>query len=354
MPWSRNSELPQSVLTALPTEAQTVFRRVVNDGLEQGMSESRAIRRAWGAVKRTWKKPKDGDKWVKKAEEQTLYVSRPLENADEFIAWAKSQGFKTTLTPDDLHVTVAYSKEAVAWPIADDTLVKVENQKRTVQKLGDATVLTFESDVLKERWSELVDNGASWDWDDYIPHVTISWDADGVDLSKVEPYEGPLVFGPEILDEIDESFRGNITEKVFKAEVAGVSDSLGLVFGWAVVCKVNGEDYFDFQDDHIPEEAMLDAATDFMLNSRIAGEMHQYQVNSDEKDLDPVVKGTVVFAWPMTGEIAKAMDIGTKNTGLMIAMKPSNPEILDKFKSGEYKGFSIGGSRIEDEEVMDA
>jgi hypothetical protein len=37
------------------------------------------------------------------------------------------------------------------------------------------------------------------------------------------------------------------------AEVLKVDESLGLVLGWAIVCKKDGCDYFDLQEDHIPE-----------------------------------------------------------------------------------------------------
>lgn len=123
------------------------------------------------------------------------------------------------------------------------------------------------------------------------------------------------------------------------AEVCKVDEELGLVFGFAIVCKVDGEDYFDVQDDHIPESSMLKASTDFMLHSRMAKEMHQ----GGEA-------GTVVFAFPLTTDIAKALGIATKKTGLIVAMKP-DAEMLGKFKRGELTGFSIGGRRGEDEEV---
>lgn len=121
------------------------------------------------------------------------------------------------------------------------------------------------------------------------------------------------------------------------AQILKVDDELGLVLGWAIICTIEDEEYFDKQDDHIPDSGMLDAATDFMVNSRVAKEMH---VDGE--------KGTVVFAWPMTAEIAKAFDIETHQTGLMIAMKPDNDEMLEKFRDGTYKGFSIGGHRLSD------
>jgi hypothetical protein len=86
---------------------------------------------------------------------------------------------------------------------------------------------------------------------------------------------------------------------------------------------------------------MLKAALDFMENSQVAKEMH-----SGEE------KGTVVFAWPLTTDIAKAFGIKTSTTGLMIAVRPHDDEMLAKFKSGELTGFSIGGRRIIDEDVV--
>ena len=127
-----------------------------------------------------------------------------------------------------------------------------------------------------------------------------------------------------------------------QADVLKVDAELGLVLGWAIICKEAGEDYFDLQEDHIPEDAMLEAATDFMIHSRIAKEMHQGDEQGDG----------VVFAFPMTTEIAKAFGITTPKTGLLVGMKPG-ADMLEKFKSGELTGFSIGGRRITDEEVDD-
>ncbi len=126
-----------------------------------------------------------------------------------------------------------------------------------------------------------------------------------------------------------------------RSTVFKVDAKLGLVMGFGIVCKEDGEPYFDLQGDHIPEESMLKASLDFMENSQIAKEMHQGEQ-----------AGTVVFAFPLTGDIAKSFDIQTKRTGLMIAMKPE-PEMLKRFQSGELTGFSIGGSRLEDEDVDD-
>jgi hypothetical protein len=118
-----------------------------------------------------------------------------------------------------------------------------------------------------------------------------------------------------------------------EAQLAKVDSELGLVFGFAIVSTLDGQPYFDLHDDHIPEDTMLKAAADFMEHSRVAKDMH---AKGDSID------GKVVFAFPLTSEIAKALEIETKTTGLLVALKPS-PEVLEKFKDGTYTGFSIGG-----------
>ncbi len=124
-----------------------------------------------------------------------------------------------------------------------------------------------------------------------------------------------------------------------RLEFKKFDETLGLVMGFIIICKQDGQRYFDLHGDHIPEDAMLKAALDFMENSRTAKDVH-----TNEK------RGSIVFAWPMTDDIAKAFDIETHTTGLMIAMKPDE-EMLERFESGELTGFSIGGFRGEDEEV---
>lgn len=115
-------------------------------------------------------------------------------------------------------------------------------------------------------------------------------------------------------------------------KVAKVDRALGLVLGWAIVCKVDGQDYFDLQGDNIPEEVMLKGAAEFMENSRAAKAMH---AGPD--------RGSILFAFPMTEEIAKVYGFDTKGkSGLMVAAK-FDDGVLAKFDSGEYTGFSIGG-----------
>jgi uncharacterized protein len=150
---------------------------------------------------------------------RTLYVQRKLLNAAEFIKWAKSQGFDTVTAPDDLHVTVAYSKTAIDWmkiesedwnQEKDGTLEIAPGGVRIVEALGDkgAVVLLFTSSRLSWRHEQIMRAGASHDFPDYQPHVTISYSAPAdLDLSTVEPYRGALRFGPELFEVQSDGWR---------------------------------------------------------------------------------------------------------------------------------------------------
>lgn len=122
-----------------------------------------------------------------------------------------------------------------------------------------------------------------------------------------------------------------------RVEVTKVDESLGIVFGYAIVSKIDGEEYYDTQGDHIPEESMLRATADFMSGRRTAKVMHKGGR-----------AGQVVFGFPLTQEIASALDISVRKTGFVVGMRPDDPDVLEKFRDGELTGFSIGGRRVEE------
>jgi hypothetical protein len=156
---------------------------------------------------------------IEKIVPKTLYVNRPLLNAKEVIVWAKKQGFGTTLKPDDMHVTIAYSKTAVDWdklPKATESKIHCKSSiKRKVLPLGDkgAVVLKFQSQELHDRWQELCNLGCSWDYPTYQSHTTITYEGKGIDLNRVVPYVGPLEFGPEEWAPLDDNWEDKVKEK---------------------------------------------------------------------------------------------------------------------------------------------
>lgn len=204
--------------------------------------------------------PIPGKAPVEKAKAKTLYVYRPVLNADDILAWAKTQGFSSTLEASDLHVTIAFSKnplnwaklgddwcaedprpgegrdmrytEAVSWSDGGHKQRRIEGGPREVKALGDkgAVVLAFQSPSLTERWAQFLRIGASWDYPSYGAHVTITYKGAGVDLSKVEPYRGPILLGEEDWNEIKEGAGDDVKETpVTKADLEALEARLSAV-----------------------------------------------------------------------------------------------------------------------------
>lgn len=147
---------------------------------------------------------------------------------------------------------------------------------------------------------------------------------------------------------------------VSTSQILKVDTALGLVFGFAIVSKLANaegvlEDYYDLNVDaagphagkrvpeHITEDAMFKCAVD------AASEGVQMAGNDMHAGPDT---GTFYFMFPLTTEIAKALEIETKRTGLLVAYKPE-PDVLAKFNDGTYTGFSMEGARVTFEEEDD-
>jgi len=121
--------------------------------------------------------------------------------------------------------------------------------------------------------------------------------------------------------------------------VCKVNDALGVVFGYGIVCKTEGNYYYDLQGDHIPEDEMLKAVIDFMKRVPTAKVMHE----GDEV-------GRVLLSMPLTTEIAASFGLATTKTGWLVGWMPYDKQLIKRFQPGpageppELTGFSIGGT----------
>lgn len=155
--------------------------------------------------------PKAEKELIEDAQPRTLYVHRRVQNVAEIAAWAASQGISDLR--DELHVTVAYSSQPFDWIKAGNAREWAENGRdqlfipeggpRAVEPLGGMTaVLLFASSQLCWRHEEIIRAGASHDYSEYTPHISLT--KAPLNLASVEPYRGRIVLGPEIFEELKE------------------------------------------------------------------------------------------------------------------------------------------------------
>lgn len=157
----------------------------------------------------------EGDE-TRDAAPRTLYVRRDVVNSAEIAAHYERQGVEVQ---SGLHVTVAHSNLPVDWIAvgedwggeSDGTFVVAPGGARLHERLGPdgATVaLLFTSSRLTYRHVDIKERGASWDWPDYQPHVSVAQDPDKrVNVQALEPWRGAIKLGPEIFEEVKNDAR---------------------------------------------------------------------------------------------------------------------------------------------------
>lgn len=133
-----------------------------------------------------------------------LYVQRKVLNSRAIHNWAKAAGFTDLVPVEDLHVTLCYSRTPVDWMEMgapwDEKLEIPAGGPRVLETFGEAQVLLFASHALRHRHDEFVRSGASFDYDKYRPHITLSYGQ--APTGAVQAYQGPIVLGPEIFEEL--------------------------------------------------------------------------------------------------------------------------------------------------------
>lgn len=125
------------------------------------------------------------------AKRDGLYVSRPVLNADSWVKWAEKFGVPNPVPAEKMHVTILASRKDVKTKPAQMT-----HQVFTGGGMCDTGYFSFmgpEADVLAYCWAcdwllqdrhySLINMGCTSDWPEYRPHITLSYDAKGFELS---------------------------------------------------------------------------------------------------------------------------------------------------------------------------
>ncbi len=276
-----------------------------------------------------------------KSAKRTLYVRRPLINGEHLVNWAKANGFATTLPDTDMHVTIAYSKEAVDWdavPRSSLPILRIEGGGRELARFGkdgEAVVLKLESEELAARHREIRQAGASWDWPYYKPNVTLTYAGKDISLDELAAFDGVLEFGPEAWAEVQDNYMDSVVEKH-----DGVEQHMDNLSLFVPVLKVDAKQRMVYGTAVIEQPDRTNEIFDY-ASSKPEFEKWSSEVEkaSGGKSLGNVRS--------MHGKVAagKLTDIGfdDERKAIDVAAKVVDEEEWQKVQEGVYTGFSIGG-----------
>lgn len=108
--------------------------------------------------------------------------------ADNIIDTAKKLGIPNLINPSDIHCTLLYSRKHI--PLSGSIDVDYDAQVSNFELFGDnkeILVIKLLSSDIKERHKFLMDTyDATYDYDEYIPHITLSYNIDKFDVNSID------------------------------------------------------------------------------------------------------------------------------------------------------------------------
>lgn len=109
----------------------------------------------------------------------------------------KTMGLENPVQPHKLHCTIVYSRKTVdLFPASDiSERAAIVDVEKWDTKYGSTIVGILESEYLHERFKDAMDAGATYDFDDYKPHVTLAYDSG---IESIEGVKRLLTFPVEL------------------------------------------------------------------------------------------------------------------------------------------------------------
>lgn len=135
-----------------------------------------------------------------------LYVAAKFSEStlDALEELQRSLKLPNPVPRDKLHTTIVYSRVNVPYKVASGSFEIADKGKLTVfetQSGNRALVLEMDSDYLSARHSYAKALGASYDYPDYRPHITLSYNIGVLNFSG--EYKVPVVLDREYSEELD-------------------------------------------------------------------------------------------------------------------------------------------------------
>jgi hypothetical protein len=112
---------------------------------------------------------------------------------------------------DDIHTTVLYSRKPVFdfEPLGNnipDWDIKFSGFDLFGEDKNVLVMLLVSPDLVQHHQELMGAYNASWDWDEYQPHITLSYSSIDFKIDDLPEYGGPLVASNEYSEELDEKW----------------------------------------------------------------------------------------------------------------------------------------------------
>lgn len=134
----------------------------------------------------------------------------------------------------------------------------------------------------------------------------------------------------------------------WSGEISKMDTDKRQVFGWASIVEKDGKPVVDLQGDYLSVDEIEKAAYTYVQNSRKGGNQHQRDGEGPRHVSD------MIESFLVTDEKKAQMGLpDSVPTGWWVGFQVNDDETWDQVKRGEKKGFSIHGSGVRKEMVLE-
>lgn len=129
------------------------------------------------------------------------------ETVAALTEFQKANDIPNPLSAENFHTTVIYSREPIAWEARDDLgdedcATKGWEVFVTKDK-SRCLVLLLDSLYLQSRFDVGIERGATHDFPDYKPHITLSYDIGTFDIKKLPEADFDIELSHEYVEDLD-------------------------------------------------------------------------------------------------------------------------------------------------------
>ena len=186
------------------------------------------------------------------------YVSLKVKNNSEFYNWFKKQGINVE-DKENLHCTLSYSRKEFIHKENKEEVIVSPNKIKSIEPLGNdgAIVLKFESDEMQKRFNQCMSEGATYDYDEYIPHITITYDGKDLNLKDIEKPNFDIVLHNEKTEPLNLDWKEKLSttsdmftytrDKGFGDLSPNIDEDTGFLEVYGTLARTGVQDYYGFE-----------------------------------------------------------------------------------------------------------
>ena len=258
------------------------------------------------------------------------------DSTKKLSEWIKDNNVIEPVEDEDFHITTTYSKVDPEQEIipSEKNNIRLDHKEFSIATYGLALVIEVESKDLETIHKSAIDSGASYDYETYKPHITISYNAEANEniIPLIFPPDFDIVLSHEEVEPLKEEFE---MDRYYK------------FWGWV---KPNGSLLLPTEKMRIDDKNHTHASL-FRDNTKLDYNMYTYEVAYEQNYIRFFIDddNLLIFDCPNTVPIS-TVEKGYKNILSYVRTKQLDIMKIFNHKLTKLNGFVYFLNKFDEKE----